>query len=33
MISGLDFIGVPSRDVERSRAFYVETLAVHNLSR
>lgn len=28
MISGIDFIGVPSRDAERSRAFYVETLGL-----
>ena len=28
MISGVDFIGVPSRDGERSRAFYVETLGL-----
>lgn len=28
MISGLDFIGVPSRDAERSRAFYVQTLGL-----
>ncbi len=28
MISGLDFIGIPSRDAERSRAFYVDTLGL-----
>ena len=28
MISGIDFIGIPSRDAERSRAFYVETLGL-----
>ena len=28
MISGLDFIGVPSQDPERSRAFYVDTLGL-----
>ena len=28
MISGLDFIAVPSRDAERTRAFYVETLGL-----
>ena len=28
MINGLDFIGIPSRDAERSRAFYVETLGL-----
>ncbi len=28
MIEKLDFIGVPSRDAERSRAFYVETLGL-----
>jgi catechol 2,3-dioxygenase-like lactoylglutathione lyase family enzyme len=28
MIEGLDFIGVPSRDAERSRSFYVETLGL-----
>jgi catechol 2,3-dioxygenase-like lactoylglutathione lyase family enzyme len=27
-MSGLDFIGVPSRDPERSRAFYVDTLGL-----
>ena len=28
MITGLDFIGVPSTDAERSRAFYVDTLGL-----
>jgi catechol 2,3-dioxygenase-like lactoylglutathione lyase family enzyme len=28
MISKLDMIGVPSRDAERSRSFYVETLGL-----
>ncbi len=28
MIEKLDFIGVPSRDADRSRAFYVETLGL-----
>ncbi len=28
MIDTLDFIGIPSRDAERSRRFYVETLAL-----
>lgn len=28
MITGLDFIGVPSTDPDRSRAFYVETLGL-----
>jgi catechol 2,3-dioxygenase-like lactoylglutathione lyase family enzyme len=28
MISGLDFVGIPSQDAERSRAFYVETLGL-----
>jgi catechol 2,3-dioxygenase-like lactoylglutathione lyase family enzyme len=28
MISKLDFVAVPSRDAERSRAFYVETLGL-----
>ena len=27
-IEGLDFVGVPSQDAERSRAFYVETLGL-----
>lgn len=28
MITKLDFIGIPSTDAERSRAFYVETLGL-----
>ena len=28
MINGLDFVGVPSQDWERARAFYVETLGL-----
>ena len=28
MISKVDFIGIPSTDAERSRAFYVETLGL-----
>ncbi len=28
MIRKIDFIGVPSRDAERSRSFYVETLGL-----
>lgn len=28
MIERVDFIGIPSRDAERSRAFYVETLGL-----
>jgi catechol 2,3-dioxygenase-like lactoylglutathione lyase family enzyme len=28
MISKADFIGIPSRDAERSRSFYVETLGL-----
>ncbi len=28
MIEGIDFIGVPSRDAERSRAFYIDTLGL-----
>lgn len=28
MIDKLDFVGVPSQDAERSRAFYVETLGL-----
>jgi len=28
MINRLDFIGVPSRDAERSRGFYVDTLGL-----
>jgi catechol 2,3-dioxygenase-like lactoylglutathione lyase family enzyme len=27
-IAGLDFVAVPSRDADRSRAFYVETLGL-----
>jgi catechol 2,3-dioxygenase-like lactoylglutathione lyase family enzyme len=27
-ITKTDFIGVPSRDAERSRAFYIETLGL-----
>jgi catechol 2,3-dioxygenase-like lactoylglutathione lyase family enzyme len=27
-ITGLDFVAVPSRDADRSRAFYVETLGL-----
>jgi catechol 2,3-dioxygenase-like lactoylglutathione lyase family enzyme len=27
-ITGTDFIGIPSQDAERSRAFYVETLGL-----
>jgi catechol 2,3-dioxygenase-like lactoylglutathione lyase family enzyme len=27
-ITGIDFVGIPSRDAERSRAFYVETLGL-----
>jgi catechol 2,3-dioxygenase-like lactoylglutathione lyase family enzyme len=27
-VLGLDFVGVPSRDPERSRAFYVDTLGL-----
>jgi catechol 2,3-dioxygenase-like lactoylglutathione lyase family enzyme len=27
-ITGTDFIGIPSRDAERSRAFYIETLGL-----
>ena len=29
MISKLDFVGIPSTDAERSRAFYVDTLGLH----
>jgi catechol 2,3-dioxygenase-like lactoylglutathione lyase family enzyme len=29
VVTGLDFVAVPSRDAERSRAFYVETLGLH----
>ena len=28
MITGLDFIGIPSTDAERSRAFYVDVLGL-----
>jgi catechol 2,3-dioxygenase-like lactoylglutathione lyase family enzyme len=28
MIEKLDFVGVPSRDAERSRTFYIETLGL-----
>lgn len=28
MIKKLDFVGIPSRDAERSRAFYVDTLGL-----
>lgn len=28
MITSLDFVGIPSRDAARSRAFYVETLGL-----
>lgn len=28
MINGLDFIGIPSTDADRSRAFYVDTLGL-----
>jgi catechol 2,3-dioxygenase-like lactoylglutathione lyase family enzyme len=28
MINGLDFLGIPTRDAERSRAFYRETLGL-----
>ena len=28
MIGKLDFVGIPSRDAERSRSFYVETLGL-----
>ncbi len=27
-VAGLDFVGVPSKDAERSRTFYVETLGL-----
>lgn len=27
-ITGLDFIGIPSRDAERSRSFYLDTLGL-----
>ncbi|MEA2282189.1 MAG: hypothetical protein QOK21_2796, partial [Solirubrobacteraceae bacterium] len=28
MIAGLDFIGIPSRDAERARSFYIDTLGL-----
>ena len=28
MITGLDFVGIPTRDPERARAFYVDTLGL-----
>jgi catechol 2,3-dioxygenase-like lactoylglutathione lyase family enzyme len=28
VITGIDFVGIPSRDAERSRSFYVETLGL-----
>ena len=28
VVTGLDFVAVPSRDAERTRAFYVETLGL-----
>jgi catechol 2,3-dioxygenase-like lactoylglutathione lyase family enzyme len=28
MFSRLDFVGIPSRDAERSRTFYIETLGL-----
>ncbi len=28
MITGLDFVGIPSRDAERSRTFYIDTLGL-----
>lgn len=28
MVNGLDFVGVPSTDADRSRAFYVDTLGL-----
>ena len=28
MITGLDFVGIPSQDAERSRRFYIETLGL-----
>ena len=28
MITGLDFVGIPSQDAERARAFYVDTLGL-----
>lgn len=28
MITGLDFVGIPSQDADRSRSFYVDTLGL-----
>ena len=28
MIAGLDFVGIPSRDAERTRGFYIDTLGL-----
>ncbi|MGI8946235.1 MAG: VOC family protein [Thermoleophilaceae bacterium] len=28
MVTGLDFIGIPSQDAERARSFYVDTLGL-----
>jgi len=28
MVTGLDFVGIPSRDAERTRAFYVDVLGL-----
>ena len=28
MITGIDFVGVPSQDAERARSFYIETLGL-----
>lgn len=28
MITGLDFVGIPSTDADRSRAFYIDTLGL-----
>jgi len=33
MISGIDFVGVPTQDPERSRTFYVETLGLRQDSK
>ena len=30
MITRLDFIGIPSRDVDRARSFYRDTLGLHH---
>ena len=30
MITGLDFVGIPTRDLPRARAFYGETLALRH---